>query len=89
MITSIGAKKIAEVIEASTTLQMLDISYCGIPTDGILAINNCLKCNTSLPDINISNNTICVREAIIAVTEVIRVNSALKKFDALAFLIME
>jgi len=42
-----GAYKCAEVIEINTTLQMLDISHCGIPYARVVIIIDVLKCNKS------------------------------------------
>lgn len=50
-ITSKGAKEIAKAIETNSTLQKLDISYNNISYDGLEAIINSLKKNSSMLEI--------------------------------------
>ena len=43
MVSTDGAKRITEAISVNTSLQKLDISYCDIPDDGVVAISDCLN----------------------------------------------
>ena len=53
-ITTGGGKKLAEIIQVNTTLQALDISYCGIPEDGALLISEAFSHSITLEDLTIS-----------------------------------
>ena len=53
-ITADGAEKIAELIQINKTLQILDVSFCGIPDNEAIAISKSFKGNETLKEIVIS-----------------------------------
>jgi len=74
------ANKCAEVIQINTTLQIFDISHCGIPYDGIVIIIDSLKNNRSLKFFDISHSKINVAGAKM-LSEMIQVNATLQELD--------
>jgi len=53
-ITVDGAYKIAELIQVNITLQILDVSFCGIPDQEAIAISKSFKVNKAFKEIVIS-----------------------------------
>lgn len=49
-----GAYEVAEVLKINCTLQKFDISYCGIPKDGVVVISEAYRDNTTLGELVIS-----------------------------------
>ena len=77
-----GAVTLAEAIQVNTTLQKIDISSNSISDDGVAAISNSIKFNTSnsLQELNISRNNI-TNNGIRVLAEVIEINSTLQNID--------
>jgi len=57
-ITCVGAKKISEAIQVTTTLQKLDLYHNKIGDDGVAFISDSLKRNGSLKELNLESNDI-------------------------------
>ena len=77
-----GAVTLAEAIQVNTTLQKIDISSNSIADDGVAAISNSIRFNTSnsLQELNISRNNIA-NNGIRVLAEVIEINSTLQNID--------
>ena len=78
IITSVGAKKIAEAIQVTKTLQKLNLSNNKISDDGAVAISDSLKVNLSLRELDLQQNSI-TSEGAKGIAEAIKVTTTLQK----------
>ena len=76
----ISGKKIAEIIEVITTLQVLDVSCNDISETETLLMGICIKNNTTLKELNASNVKITAKGAS-WIAEAIGQNATLQKLD--------
>ena len=53
-----GAKALAEALKVNTTVEKLDLMYCGIGDDGAAALAEALRSNTSLTELVFEGNGI-------------------------------
>lgn len=75
-----GAKALASAIEGNTSLQVLDISQCGLGVSGTVTIAQALQKNKTLKHLNLYRNKVDVDGAR-ALRELLKVNSTLEFLD--------
>jgi len=73
-----GAQLLSEGIKNTCTLKVLDVSYCGIYSKGVISLAGALSCNNTLQILSLDGNLLSLYAAT-KIAEAIKVNYTLKE----------
>eukprot|EP01028_Stygiella_incarcerata_P001051 TRINITY_DN1164_c0_g2_i1.p1 TRINITY_DN1164_c0_g2~~TRINITY_DN1164_c0_g2_i1.p1 ORF type:complete len:344 (+),score=61.68 TRINITY_DN1164_c0_g2_i1:35-1066(+) len=76
-----GCIQIAEILEANTSLKMIDLSYCEIGTPGAIRIGQMLDRNSSLMNLILQGNPRIGDDGCIRIAQALETNTSMKKLN--------